>query len=192
MRLLWITLLLGCHSNKLIRLENQLMEREISDLRDQLAQCSAQAAPSDYLTQVDMTAVVGFLTKAGHTEIQSVSDTIISIPVQGKNTSFRVNLQLFEREKVLFMVAAGYLELEAATSSSSMVLLLTQLAAMNYELLIGKFQLNPKSGAITLSAELNLDDGLGFRTFESVLGHLIRTADAQHPALMSAAKGLGL
>ena len=72
-----------------------------------------------------------------------------------------------------------------------MVLLLTQLAAMNYDMLIGKFQLNPTTGAISLFAEINLDDGMGFQTFQSVLGHLIQTADAQHPNLLNAARGLG-
>ncbi len=192
MRWLWITLLFGCTSTKVVKLENQMLTREVTELRDQLQACSTQTHTADYLHDVDMVGIVQFLTAAGHTEIQPVSETIVSIPISGENTDFRVNLQLFERENVLFMVAAGYLELEAATSSSSMVLLLTQLVAMNYELLLGKFQLNPSSGAITLSAEINLDDGMGFRTFNSVLGHLIRTADAQHPALMQAAKGLGL
>ena len=130
--------------------------------------------------------------EAGYSDIEHISDQVVSIPVRGEHTSFKVNIQHFERESVLFMVAAGYMELEAATSSNNMVLLLTQLAAMNYELLIGKFQLNPTSGAITLSAEINLDDGMGFQTFQSVLGHLIQTADAQYPSLRSAAQGLGL
>ena len=62
---------------------------------------------------------------------------------------------------------------------------------MNYEMLIGKFQLNPTTGAISLSAEINLDDGMGYQTFKSVLGHLIKTADSQHPTLINAASGLG-
>jgi hypothetical protein len=90
------------------------------------------------------------------------------------------------------MVATGYLRLEQATTSKSMVLLLTQLAAMNYDLLIGKFQLNPGSGDITISAELNLDDGMGYQTFQSVLKHLIETADAKYPDLVRAAKGQGI
>ena len=190
---IWPLLLTGCLSApKVMRLENQLLQRENAELRDQLQSCAVETRPSDYLTQVDMTGLVGFLNKAQYTEIEAISDSVISVPVRGENTNFKVNIQLFEREKVLFMVTAGYMELESATSSQSMVLLLTQLAAMNYELLLGKLQLNPNSGAISLSAEINLDDGMGFQTFQSVLGHLIQTADAQYPALSSAAQGLGL
>ena len=192
-RVPWLFLLLfACATPKVVRVENQMLQRENSELRDQLAACSAQAAPSDYLAQVNMDGVARFIARAGFENVEPVSERILSIPVAGKNTSFRVNVQLFEREKVLFMVAAGYLELEAATSSKAMVLLLTQLAAMNYELLIGKFQLNPTTGAISLSAEINLDDGMGFQTFHSVLGHLIQTADAQSPSLLNAAQGLGM
>ena len=192
MRWIVLTLLLSCSSAKVVRLENQLLNAQVTDLRNQLETCTAETHSDEYLHEVDLAGVVKFLLAAGHTEIQPVSQTIVSIPVNGENTDFRINLQLFEREKVLFMVAAGYLQLEAATNSSNMVLLLTQLVAMNYEMLVGKFQLNPTSGAITLSAEINLDDGMGFQTFNSVLSHLIETADAQHPALMRAADGLGL
>ena len=186
-------MLAGCFfAPKVMRVENQLLNRENAELRDALKTCGEAAAPSDYLTQVDIAGVVGFLNRAGYTEIEAVSGAVMAIPIHGENTDFRVNIQVFERERVLFMVTAGYMELEAATSSSSMVLLLTQLMVMNYELLIGKFQLNPRTGSISLSAELNLDDGMGFQTFQSVLGHLVQTADTQYPALKSAANGLGL
>ena len=193
MTLLWLSMMTGClFTPKVMRVENQLLHRENAELRDKLKVCSEAAAPSDYLPQVDLAGVVRFLNRAGYNEVEALSESVISVPVNGENTSFKVNIQIFERENVLFMVTAGYMELEAATSSNSMVLLLTQLAVMNYELLIGKLQLNPSSGAISLSAEINLDDGMGFQTFQSVLGHLIQTADAQHPALKSAAQGLGL
>jgi hypothetical protein len=191
--LLWLfPILTACTTPKVWRVENQLLQRENTELRDKLAVCNTQAAPSDYLSTVDMEGVSRFIARAGYNGVEPVSDRILSIPIEGNNTSFRVNVQLFDRENVLFMVAAGYLELEAATSSKSMVLLLTQLAALNYEMLIGKFQLNPTTGAISLSAEINLDDGMGFQTFQSVLEHLIKTADTQHPTLLSAANGLGM
>ncbi len=89
------------------------------------------------------------------------------------------------------MAAVDYLRLEQATSSKSMVLLLTRLAAMNYDMLIGKIQLNPSTGDITLSAEINVDDGMGYQTFLSTLNVLVTTADAQYPSLVGAARGLG-
>ena len=186
-------MLTGClFAPKVMRLENQLLQRENAELRDQLKECSTQSVSSDYVTEVTMVDVVAFLQRSGFTEVQPVSESLVSVPYVGENTDFRVNVQLFKREQVLFLVAVGYMELEAASSSSNMVLLLTQLAAMNYNMLIGKFQLNPTTGAITLSAEINLDDGMGFQTFNSVLSHLVNTADTQHPALLSAAQGLGL
>ena len=189
----WIlTLLFACTPPKVVRVENQMLQRENTELRDKLATCATQVSPSDYLSTVDIEGVQRFLGRIGHNNVDQPSPSILSIPIEGKNTSFRVNIQLFEREQVLFMVAAGYLELESAASSKAMVLLLTQLAALNYELLIGKFQLNPTTGAISLSAEINLDDGMGFQTFQSVLSHLIQTADNHHPSLLSAAQGLGM
>ena len=79
-----------------------------------------------------------------------------------------------------------------AKCSGAMVLLLTQLAAMNYELVMGKFQLNPRSGAITLSVELKTDDGLGFRSFEAAVHQLLETADERYPDLVRAARGQGI
>ncbi len=184
--------LTGCASHKLLRLENQSLERENSELLAKLDLCSQSAMPTDYAVNVDMDVVKRFLKKAGFDDFKEVNAQVISVPVKGKNTSFQINLQFFPREKVLFMVATGYLRLEQATTSKSMVLLLTQLAAMNYDLLIGKFQLNPGSGDITISAELNLDDGMGYQTFQSVLKHLIETADAKYPDLVRAAKGQGI
>ena len=124
MRWIVLTLLMSCSSAKVIRLENQLLNAQVSDLRDQLETCTGQTHSDEYLHEVDLAGVVKYLLAAGHSEIQPVSQTIVSIPVQGQNTDFRINLQLFEREKVLFMVAAGYLQLEAATNSSNMVCLL--------------------------------------------------------------------
>jgi hypothetical protein len=191
-RLLLLLLLTGCPSTKLLQLENQALSRKAADLSEELEQCNSKVLPEDYAIQVDLQTITGFLTKAGFADHKIANDRVVTVPVKGKNTSFQLNIQLFERERVLFMVATGYLRLEQATTSKSMVLLLTQLAAMNYDLLIGKFQLNPGTGDITISAELNLDDGMGYQTFQSVLNHLIKTADEKYPDLVRAAKGQGI
>lgn len=192
MRFLLLILLTGCTSAKLLRLENQALDSRNTELTAKLNQCSEGSLPEDYTLKVSQKTVLAYLDKAGFEGQKVMNERVVGVPITGKNTTFQVNIQHFKREKVLYMAATGYLRLEQATTSKSMVLLLTQLASMNYDLLIGKFQLNPGSGEITLSAEINLDDGMGFQTFQSVLRHLIQTADTKHPDLVRAAKGQGI
>jgi hypothetical protein len=184
--------LLGCARTKLLRLENQVLEQENTKLQQSLAGCEAQAPPPDFAVTVTPEIVADYLRRAGYADAKIQPTGVLTAPVAGTNTDFTLTIQLFEREKVLFVAATEYLQLEEATSSKAMVLLLTQLAASNYELLLGKFQLNPKNGEITLSVELNLDDGLGFRTFHSVVHHLTKTADERYPSLLRAAQGQGI
>jgi hypothetical protein len=182
----------GCASSKLLRLENELLGNQNDRLREELAECRRQAPSADYATTVTPEVVVRYLERAGFPPPEAPADGVLVVAIDGVNTDFRLAVQLFEREKVLFLAVNDYLEIEEADSSQAMVLLLTQLAAMNYEMLLGKFQLNPRTGAISLSVELNLDDGLGFRTFESVARHLVTTADEKYPDLLRAARGEGL
>ncbi len=183
---------LGCTPAKLLRLENDVLKGEIEKLREELQTCEQAAPPPDYATHVTVDVVRDYLTRSGYTPTAQPAEHILSLPIQGENGTYQLTAQFFEREKVLFLVVTDYLEIEQATSSSAMVLLLTQLASLNYEMLLGKFQLNPATGDISLSVELNLEDGLGFRTFKAVLGHLLRTADSKHPELLRAIQGRGM
>jgi hypothetical protein len=169
-----------------------VLEAENVALRAELQACRSQAGPVDFATEVSLEVVRGYLERAGMKGVEAVAPGVLSLPVRGEHTQFKIDVQLFSAEKVLFLVASDYLRLEDASSPSATVLLLTQLAAMNYDLLLGKFQLNPRSGDITLSIELNLDDGLGFLTFERALAHLMTTADGRYPALSRAARGEGM
>lgn len=187
-----LLVLSGCAGAKLLRLENEVLKGQNKELRGQLDACQQNTPPPDFATEVSMEVVAAYMMRVGFNGVAPTSGTVLSAPIQGRNTSFQVNVQLFEEEKVLFLAVSDYLRLEDATTSSAMVLLLTQLAAMNYELLLGKFQLNPNSGEISLSVELNLDDGLGFRTFKAVSDHLVRTADQRYPELLRAAQGSGM
>jgi len=188
--LVFLPLLLACGSQKLLRLENALLKTQNKELREQLGTCEDQGPPDDFVTEISIELIREYLTRSGFQEGEQIGD-LISVPVSGENTSFRVTVQHFEREKVLYIATHDYLRMEEASSSQAMVLLLTQLAALNYELLLGKFQLNPQNGAIALSVELNLDDGLGYKTFEAVVTHLARTADSKYPQLVRAASGRG-
>jgi hypothetical protein len=187
-----LMVLSGCARTKLLHLENQVLEQENARLQRTLAGCEAQAPPPDFAVTVTPEIVADYLRRSGYADAKLQPTGVLTAPVEGTNTDFTLTIQLFEREKVLFIAATDYLQLEEATSSKAMVLLITQLAASNYELLLGKFQLNPRSGEITLSVELNLDDGLGFRTFHSVVHHLTKTADERYPSLLRAAQGQGI
>ncbi len=185
-----IPLLLACSSHKLLRLENEVLKTQNKELREQLGSCEAQGPPDDFVTEISPVLLQEYLFRAGFQGAEQIGD-LISVPVVGEHTTFRVTVQHFEREKVLYIATHDYLRMEDAASSQAMVLLLTQLAALNYEMLLGKFQLNPKNGAIALSVELNVDDGLGYKTFEAVVKHLAKTADGRYPQLVRAASGSG-
>lgn len=189
-RLLPILLLTACGSTKLLRLENELLKNQNKELQAQLSSCEADGPPQDFTTEITPELIKEYLFRSGLQGAEEIGN-LISLPVNGENTRFRVTVQHFEREKVLYIATHDYLRMEDASSSPAMVLLLTQLATLNYELLLGKFQLNPKNGAIALSVELNVDDGLGYRTFHAAVTHLVRTADVRYPQLVRAASGKG-
>jgi len=179
----------GCASSKLVRVENELLSQQLEDALAELGECRSEAGPSDYVTTVTLDTVQAWLERAGFGPVERSDQDVLYASFVGRNTDFRLTAQVFPSEQVLFLAATDYLRLEDATSSRAMVLLLTQLAALNYDLILGKFQLNPRSGDITLSVELKLDDGLGFSTFDAAVGHLVRTADERYPDLTRAAGG---
>ena len=185
-------MLSGCSPRKLLRLENELLKHQVTQLRGELEGCHQQTPPQDFVNDVTIEVVQEFLTRAGFPPGEQSTPTVLQVPVDGRNTQFQMTLQLFKQEKVLYIAANDYLQLEEASSSKSIVLLLTQIASLNYELLLGKFQLNPNTGAIALSVEINLDDGLGFRTFNAVIYHLVQTADLRYPELKDTAISSGI
>ncbi len=171
----------GCGAARLRALEVELLRAQLADAQAEL-QARGAAAPAvspELLTQ--------YLQRAGFSTPERTSAGLLVVPVEGKNVRFRVSLQHFPRDHVVYIAVIDYFDVDAAGSPSALVLLLTQLATINYELVLGKFQLNPRTGAVTLSVELKVDDGLGLRTFESALRHLIDTADARYPELRRAA-----
>lgn len=181
----------GC-AGRLVRLENRVLRLENARLEAELAAATVRALPADYALTVDMAVLEDFARRAGFTDLDNSQSNALFATMKGENTEFRLMFQLFEKERVLYIVAIDYFRLEQARDSRTMVTLLTQLSVINYELLLGKLQLNPQTGAITLSVELNLDDGLGFNTFKVVSRHVARTADQRYPELVRAAGGEGI
>lgn len=177
----------GCVGARVARLENELLRAELVELR-----ASAALAGTAALPPVSTELLVRYVERAGLPSPERSPSGVMVVPCEGVNARFRLSLQHFEREQVLYLAVVDYMDLEVASSSGAMVLLLTQLAAINYELVLGKFQLNPRTGAITLSVELKTDDGLGFRSFDAAVHQLLETADERYPDLMRAARGQGI
>lgn len=183
----------GCASRRLLVVENQLLRQQVTELQTRVAQLEQDLPnPDDFVRKVDLAAVHDFLQRAGYAHTWTEGARFIRLEFTGRNTSFAVTIQHFAERNVLFLATSNLLHLEDAQSTESVVLLLVQMAAINYDLLVGKFQLNPETGEILLSAELRINDGLGYRTFIEALDQLCATADDRHPELERAIEGLGL
>ena len=186
---------LGCTGRRVLVLENKLLQMENAELQRQLSEMEREAPDRrDYVRDPDISHFEAFLDRAGYayTLHSEPSPAHIEVPWRGKNTSFTLNLQHFPSADVLYVATADYIALEDAQNTQSVVLLMVHLAALNYEMLIGKFQLNPESGEVHLSSEILLRDGVGYETFVGAIEHLVRTADSRFPEIQRTASGVGL
>ena len=188
----WLALS-SCASQRVVRLENKLLTLENEVLREQVAAYEKVApSPDTWSKEPNLTVVSGWLDKAGYIYRRAEPDGPLRLEYAGTHTSFALSIQHFPKAKVLFLATNEYLQVDEAPDARGIVLLLVKLAALNYDLLIGKFQLDPESGETLLSAELQLDDGLGQDTLIRTLDHLLRTADETWPELSRAAGGRGI
>lgn len=194
-RLAWLfpLMLCSCASQRVLRIENQLLVAQNEALQAQVTELSRNLpAREDYSTEPSLAVVSAWLDRANLDHELVPGSNLIRLDYSGRNTSFQVFIQHFERGQVLFVTTSRYLTLDIARDTPSLVMLLTQLTVANYELTVGKFQLNPESGEILLSVEIPLDDGLGYHTFNVALDRVCQTADARYPSLLGAASGLGM
>jgi hypothetical protein len=184
----------GCASRRLLVVENDLLRDRVGELEARVAELEKDLPnPDDYARPVDLAIVDRWLDRAGyvHTYNQS-GQGHVRLEFAGRNTSFSVSIQHFPSRNVLFMATSGYLRLEEAQSIESVVLLLVQIASLNYDLLVGKFQMNPETGEILLSTELYVQEGVAYATFLQALDSLCATADDRYPDLERAIEGLGI
>lgn len=92
---------------------------------------------------------------------------------------------------LVYLATNGWFRLSETTEERGVVLVLTQIAMLNHELTLGKLALNPASGEVILSVELEAADGLGDATFRQGLDALCAAATQLRPRLSDAAtKGL--
>lgn len=193
MRLLLLLLLTSCAPRRVLLLENRLLVEENASLQERVVEMEGRMpARGAYVRRPTLEDVHGFLDRAGYAHAWMPGATHVRMEFAGHHASFGVTIQHFDQAQVLFLATDGYLHLEQASSTDSLVLLLVQLAALNYEVLVGKFQVNPATGEILMSVELPTVDGLGYETFLRAVEGLLQTADARYPDIEAAAAGLGI
>ena len=191
--LLALIALTGCVSRRVLVLENRLLVTENAELAERVHTLEQRMPPEGtWVLDPTLDDVHAFLDMGGWHHEWSPGAAYIRLDYIGHNASFGVDVRQFESADVLFLATDGYLHLDAAANTESLVLLLVQLVALNYELLVGKFQLNAETGEIILSVELPTTDGLGLDTVLGALEQLTHTADVRYPDLQRAAAGLGL
>ena len=186
-------LLTACASSRILRVENKVLIAENETIHQELQRLrNTQVDPKQFTKNVTIESLSELLSQTGYQHDVSPEKTHIRLQYTGQNTQFSVNIQHYEKAQVVFIATDDYFALDKAQHTSSVILLAVQLMALNYELLLGKFQMNPESGDILLSTELYVGDGLGHATFLQALDHLCRTADGKYPDLERAASGVGL
>lgn len=170
-----------------------MLNEEVVDLQARLMEMERVVPdPAAFAREPDLNTVHRYLDQAGFDHDWAPDRDHIAFEYIGRHTSFRVLIRVFGSADVLFLTTSGYFSLDDAAGTDSLVMLMVQIATMNYELLLGKFQLDPESGDILLSMELPIADGLGYDTLAAAVDHLVRTADARYPELSRAARGRGL
>jgi hypothetical protein len=190
---LLLLVLAGCPSQRVLRLENEVLRLRNTELTETLATSERRSLlGEDYASKVDLETIHRFLTRSGFVHTYTPEARHISVDYSGTNQDFSVTLQVFESADVLYLATSGYLSLADATDTGAVVMVLTQLASLNYEMLVGKFQMNPETGEVILSAELHLESGLSASLLTEVVDLLCRTADDRYPNLATAAAGVGI
>lgn len=182
----------GCASKRLIAVENRQMKVELTDLQERLVYAEGKAIDTDsFATSPTLEHVHLFLDQAGIRHTYSEGASTVDLTYTGQNTNFSVSIRQYNEHGVLLLSTRDLFYLSETTSTESMVLLLVQMATINYELLLGKLQLNPSTGEVLLSMEIQVSDGLGIHTLVETLHALCSNADEQYLRLVHAASGLG-
>lgn len=185
--------LTGCAGHRLVRLENRVLMKENHALSKQVLELESQVPGGEpWAREIDLETVRRFLAATGREVRQDEPGKPLRFEFSGANSHFSVILQVFPETQVLFIGTRGLFRLEDVRSTESIALLLVQLLTWNYEMVVGKFQVNPESGEVIVSTELYIDGGLGAETLDRALTDLCRAADQRLPQLERIAAGAGL
>lgn len=156
--------------------------RQVADLKRSLQTClTSQTDPAG----PDLETIAGWMTASGDTP-ERLGD-VLRVAADAGGHVYGVTVQLDAERHLVYLATSGWMSLADTSGDAGVVGLLTNLAALNYETMQGKLQLNPATGEVVLSIELETDDGLGQRTFDAALKSLKASATSLRPKLIRAA-----
>jgi hypothetical protein len=98
----------------------------------------------------------------------------------------RMHALYLSANETVYVYLERYLELPPAGAKTSSVL--QRLMELNWELLVGKLEWNPRDGEVRLSAVLNTDSNFDRRAFRSIV-HSIETVAARYERELRALAG---
>lgn len=175
----------ACTTARLLRVENQLLLQENIALRDEL-----QARGSGPGEAAPLVRFAGYLDERGLPHTLSTDRS--KLTTRCGRDGVEVQIQTFPNADVVYLGTAPLLTLDQVADRSAGVLLLTQIATLNYDTLLGKFQLDPETGAVSVSMELEGVRGVDGDGLTTALGRLCEVVAARQPDLLRAAAGTGL
>ena len=116
---------------------------------------------------------------------QSIPNGLQS-PIQTEFGVWQLSIQYFAEQKVLYVAINDYLWLDSSSTAQSSVFAFTQMLTQNHSMVGGKFQLNPTSGAITISTELTGVDAILEANLHQAIETLIELGKDNYPMLQMA------
>jgi hypothetical protein len=156
--------------------------REVADLQRALQTCMTSQTDA---AGPDLETIAGWMTAAGDPP-ERLGD-VLRVVADADGHRYGITVQLDAERHLVYLATTGLMTLQDTSGDAGVVSLLTNLATLNYETMQGKLQLNPATGEVVLSIELETDDGLGQRTFGAALKSLNESATSLRPKLVRAA-----
>lgn len=156
--------------------------REVVDLKRSLQTCLTSQTDA---AGPDLETIAGWMTASGDTP-ERLGD-VLRATADADGHPYGLTVQIDAERRLVYLATQGLMSLDDTAGDAGVVSLLTNMATLNYETMQGKLQLNPATGEVVLSVELETDDGLGQRTFVAALKSLKAQATSLRPKLVRAA-----
>ena len=111
------------------------------------------------------------------------------VPLETQYGTWTLSIQYFESAHTLYIAINDYLWLDTSRTAQTTVFAMSQMLTQNHSMLGGKFQINPQTGAITISTELIVIDGYREKEISEAIRRIISLAEENHPMITAALGG---